>query len=321
MSSNDDLRKALSKLIELMYSRLPEGKTVTVAVVKQLLRQRYATQFSSDFLDAQTPFIESEMKRCAALKQQPQKASHGPSSNRHLSREDSEEDESEDEDSEEDEEESEDEDSEDDEEESEHEDSEEDDEESELEDGEEDEEDEGSSASSNSGKKKRISKKALDDHEEKKSRKREREGNHKEDGDHVPHDKSLEKESPEAVAAGMKFCLKKLRYPCRDRLPEETAEEFLSYLTEEFKKRKLDPQRYDGKAIKRYTMLREVELLQEDGATLHLERTQRAGRGYSTNLNTSSSNREKDDKKVANNSEDPLPATTKFSSSKFLDEE
>jgi len=109
---------------------------------------------------------------------------------------------------------------------------------------------------------------------------------------------------------GMRRCLKKLRYACRDRLPEESAEEYRSYLTDEFKRKKLDPQHYDDKAIRRYNMLREVELLQEDGATLQLDRSTRVGRGYSVNLNNT---------KKESDSSPPPP--TKFVSSKFLDDE
>lgn len=280
MVGSEDLRKGVSQLIEVMYSRLPAGKTVTLAVVKQLLLQRYSDKFSSEFLEEQSSFIESEMARCAAKFQSKKEPTATPSSDHSdSSSEEEEEEESDDED-----------------------------EEGSDEEDEEDEEDSSEEDSSTDGSSEDAEK---DDHDNtsasddpKKSRKRER------DGDDAPpaEGNDASKDSTMAII-GMTRCLKKLRYPCRGRLPEESSEQYQSYITEEFIKHKLNPQQYDDKAIKRYNLLREVELLQEDGAKLQLDRSKRLGRGYSANLNHT------------NTEDEASPPPAKFVPSKFLDDE
>ncbi|KAK7202092.1 hypothetical protein NESM_000277900 [Novymonas esmeraldas] len=42
----------------------------------------------------------------------------------------------------------------------------------------------------------------------------------------------------------------------------------------------MDPEQYGSSAIKRYRIKREVEQLQQDGASLNLDRRSRAGRGF-----------------------------------------
>lgn len=289
MVGSDDLKKGLSQLIEVLYSRLPEGKTVTVAVVKQLLRQRYSDKFSSEFLEEQSSFIESEMVRCAAAFQSKAGLTAKQSSDHSdRSSEDEEDEESDDEDEEN----------------SDEEDEEDEDEEDSSEEGSSSEEDSGTDGSSENDQKEDHGNTSASN-DPKKSRKREREG-----GDESPTEENKATKVSTMAIVGMPRCLKKLRYDCRGRLSEESTEQYLSYLTEEFHKHKLDPQQYDDKAIKRYNMLREVELLQADGATLQLDRSKRVGRGYSVHLNQTN---------TENDASPPPPA--KFVSSKFLDEE
>ncbi|TPP51517.1 hypothetical protein CGC21_2925 [Leishmania donovani] len=80
----------------------------------------------------------------------------------------------------------------------------------------------------------------------------------------------------------MAECLRKLSYHVRAPTAEESLEDYLrEYLLVEFEKHGMDPDKYSKSDIKRYRIKREVELLQQDGASLSLDRRNRAGRGFS----------------------------------------
>eukprot|EP00796_Vickermania_ingenoplastis_P009127 gene9127-6415_t len=104
----------------------------------------------------------------------------------------------------------------------------------------------------------------------------------------------------------MSACLRKVGYRIRGIGEKESPEEYLLFLEAEFKKHHMNPNECDAKAIKRYKVQRDVELLQQDGANLTLDRTQRHGRGFS-NANV---------EPVAS-----APAQTKYTTSKFLDDD
>lgn len=234
MSSELVLKEELSKLIAMMISRLPPGKTVTLAVVKQLLLSRYGSTFSSSFLNDHEEFMTKEMAKATAAK-----ASQSGSDEAEDEEEDEEDSDEEDED-----------------------------------DAEEDEESESEESETGS-----------DDEET------ESEENHSNDGSSgVKRSREEEEElsassSPASDAAfekinkDMSFCLRKCGYRVRSRGEDESSDVYQKYLIAEFEKHRMDPSQYDQKAIKRYKVQREVELLQEDGAKLNLDRRQRMGRG------------------------------------------
>ncbi|CCW64809.1 unnamed protein product [Phytomonas sp. EM1] len=80
---------------------------------------------------------------------------------------------------------------------------------------------------------------------------------------------------------GMANCLRKLGYQVRSPREDESLNSYLNdYLISEFQSKNLDPVKYGKNDIKLYKIRKEVELLQKDGATLNLDRRSRVGRGY-----------------------------------------
>lgn len=241
-SSESERVRELSAMIEMIVSRLPPERKVTAAVLKQLLTSRYGDKFSSSFLDEKTAFIELEIKKFSSAKRS--QATKTESSDDE--EDDDEEDSDEDEDEEDEEEEGE----------------EEEDEE------EEDEEDDEEDSDSVSG----FDEEDEEHEEGAKSRKRPREE------DDVP----AEAGALAAVCNGMANCIRKVGYRIRPRRDGEEVAAYVTYLKEEFEKRGMNPAEYDKAAISKYKCRREVELLQRDGASLQLDRTQRAGRGFAS---------------------------------------
>lgn len=120
----------------------------------------------------------------------------------------------------------------------------------------------------------------------------------------------------------MVTCLKKLSHHTRARNTDESAQSYLNdYLIPTFVRHRLDPERYSAKDIRRYRALREVELLQQDGASLQLDRRQRMGRGYRhvelEDIVPSATGRAGDARAATSTTAPTVPYTTP----KFLDDE
>nr|CAJ2466784.1 unnamed protein product [Leishmania braziliensis] len=260
MSSDAELDAKLTELLRLMVSRLPSNKTLPTAIVQQLLRAKYGDTYPEAYVASHLTFISDTIMKLMIEKE---KAAAGVTANGGASEEEDEDDSST---------------------------SDEDD--SDEGDSEEDEEEDGVSGSDDD-----------DDFDSDEDDDDEDDDDDDDDGDNTeePKRKKTREEVVEGIAVkeqqgpsdpssatsvaerckAMAECLRKLSYRVRGPTAEESLEEYLQkFLSAEFEKHGMDPNKYSKSDIKRYRIQREVELLQQDGASLSLDRRNRAGRGF-----------------------------------------
>ncbi|KAG5512238.1 hypothetical protein GH5_07724 [Leishmania sp. Ghana 2012 LV757] len=257
MSSDAQLDAKLTELLRVMVSRLPSNKMLPTAVVQQLLRSKYGDTYAEDYLTRRSTFIGDTITRLMTEKERTVAvvAANGGASEGNDNDDDSssatEEDEDDAGDSEEDD----------------------DDEDgpsdSDNEDFDSDEEDEDEDEDGDDA----------EEPEKKKARGEEMNGiAHKEQPSSAASSTASVAERCKAMAE----CLRKLSYRVRAPSAEESLEAYLQqFLIAEFVKHGMDPEKYSKSDLKRYRIKREVELLQQDGASLSLDRRSRVGRGFS----------------------------------------
>ncbi|KPA75596.1 hypothetical protein ABB37_08472 [Leptomonas pyrrhocoris] len=280
MSSDADLDAKLTELLRVMVSRLPPNKKLPTAVVQQLLRTKYGETYSEAYVQSHEAFIADAILQLAIAKENAaavvkhNDSSSVSSSSAAASDDDDASDDESDEDSDSGEEEEEEDAAEDEEVSADSEEDDEGDDNSTDDDSDYDDSDDDDAAPDR--------KKARQEELDAITRKEQRQ--------------SQQKESTNGEAAGsngttvtlaerckaMAECLRKLSYRVRAPSESETLEEYLhGFLIAEFKKHEMDPEKFSKSDIKRYRIKREVELLQQDGASLSLDRRNRAGRGFS----------------------------------------
>ncbi|KAG5487878.1 hypothetical protein LSCM4_07559 [Leishmania orientalis] len=261
MSSDAQLDAKLTELLRVMVSRLPSNKMLPTAVVQQLLRSKYGDTYAEEYLARRSAFIGDTITRLMAEKERAVAlvaANGGASEGNGIDDSSSsatEEDDDDAGDSEEDDDDG-------------ASDSDDEDFDSDEEDEDEDEDEDGEDVD-------------VDDAEEpekKKARGEETNGN--------AHKEQLSSAFSTASVAerckAMAECLRKLSYRVRAPSAEESLEAYLQhFLIAEFVKHGMDPEKYSKSDLKRYRIKREVELLQQDGASLSLDRRSRVGRGFS----------------------------------------
>ncbi|KPI83329.1 hypothetical protein ABL78_7638 [Leptomonas seymouri] len=278
MSSDDQLNAKLTGLLRIMVSRLPPNKKLPTAVVQQLLRTKYGEVYPEAYVKSHETFIEDtilklsiEKEKAAMSAATAKRASSSLSSA--ASDEESEDESEEDSDSDED-------------------DGEEEEASTGLEEDEDDEDDEDEEELDSDDEDSDCDSEADDDDGEpdrKKARQEELDAIAKKEQQQLKGAPNGEASSHSGAAAtlaerckAMAECLRKLSYRVRAPSDAETLEEYLqNFLIAEFKKHGMDPEKYSKSDIKRYRIKREVELLQQDGASLSLDRRNRAGRGFS----------------------------------------
>lgn len=270
MSSDAELDAKLTALLRVMISRLPPNKKLPAAVVQQLLRSKYGDVYSDAYITSHDTFIADTILKLSSENEKAAMAAAAQKTNGSAAASSSEDD-SDDESSEDSDEES-----------SDVGDDEEDEEASAESDDEEDEDDDELDSEEDS--------EADDDEapERKKARPEELEAIARKERDHAEASSNGEA-SPSATSAtlaerckAMAECLRKLTYRVRAPTDTESLEEYLqNFLVVEFEKHGMDPTKYSKTDIKRYRIKREVELLQQDGASMSLDRRNRAGRGFS----------------------------------------
>ncbi|CAG9567813.1 hypothetical_protein_-_conserved [Leishmania major strain Friedlin] len=257
MSSDAALDEKLTELLRVMVSRLPVNKTLPAAVVQQLLRAKYGDTYPEAYVESCSAFISDTVMKLMIEKE---KAATAVTANGDASDEDDDDDDDSNASDEDD---------------------------SDEGDSEEDEEEDAASDS---------------DDEDFDSDDDDDDGDDDDDDAEEPKKKSVRAEEvdgivlkdQEAAAApssavpvaerckAMAECLRKLSYHVRAPTAEESLEDYLrEFLLVEFEKHGMDPNKYSKSDIKRYRIKREVELLQQDGASLSLDRRNRAGRGFS----------------------------------------
>ncbi|KAG5507937.1 hypothetical protein JIQ42_07231 [Leishmania sp. Namibia] len=255
MSLDAQLDAKLTELLRVMVSRLPSNKMLPTAVVHQLLRSKYGDTYAEEYLARRSTFIGDTITRLMTEKERAVAvvAANGGASkgNDDDDDDDSSNSATEDEDddaggSEED-----------------------DDDE---EDGASDSDDEDFDSDEEDGE-------DAEEPEKKKARGEETSGNvHKEQPSSAASSTASVAERCKAMAE----CLRKLSYRVRAPSAEESLEAYLQhFLIAEFVKHGMDPEKYSKSDLKRYRIKREVELLQQDGASLSLDRRSRVGRGFS----------------------------------------
>ncbi|CAC9441981.1 conserved hypothetical protein [Leishmania infantum JPCM5] len=251
MSSDAALDEKLTELLRVMVSRLPVNKTLPAAVVQKLLLAKYGDTYPEAYVASRSTFIGDTVMKLMIEKE---KAATAVTANGDASEEDddgsnaSDEDDSDEGDSGEDEEEDAASDS--------------DDEDFDSDDDDDDDDDDAEEPKKKSARVEEVDRTALKDQQE-----------------------AATPSSAVSVAErckAMAECLRKLSYHVRAPTAEESLEDYLrEYLLVEFEKHGMDPDKYSKSDIKRYRIKREVELLQQDGASLSLDRRNRAGRGFS----------------------------------------
>jgi cobalamin biosynthesis protein CobT len=274
MSSDAELDAKLTELLRVMVSRLPPNKKLPTAVVQQLLRSKYGDTYSEAYVNSHEAFIADTILKLSIEKEKAaMAATTGAVEERHeassTSSAASDDDEGDD-------------DTDDDEEASANSDGEDDEEEDfDTEEEEEEESDSDDDDSDGSSDAESDRKKARTEMVEAIARNEKRE----------QHGLPTSSNGTDTTAAtlsvaerckAMAECLRKLRYRVRAPAEAETLEDYLqNFLIAEFQKHDMDPEKYSKSDIKRYRIKREVELLQQDGASLSLDRRNRAGRGFS----------------------------------------
>ncbi|KAG5511692.1 hypothetical protein JKF63_07289 [Porcisia hertigi] len=300
MPSNAELDAKLTELLRVMVSRLPNNKTLPTAVVQQLLCSRYGDTYPEPYVANHATFISDTIKTLMAQKERAVAPAATTTTNGACHEGSEEEDDDDDDSSASDEDDS---------------------DEEEEEDEEDDEEDEEASGSE-------------DDDDDSDSQDDESEENH--DETEGPEKKRVRGEVVDGIASkeqrasaagpstvsvaerckAMAECLRKLSYRVRAPTAEETLEEYLQqFLIAEFEKHNMDPDKYSKSDIKRYRIKREVDLLQQDGASLTLDRRNRAGRGFG---NVAASKEEGDS---ASQAAPSLSAASARQTSMFLDDD
>lgn len=272
MSSDAALDAKLTELLRVMVSRLPPNKKLPTAVVQQLLRTKYGDTYPEAYVSSHEGFIADTILKLSIAREKAAMAAASASSASSSAVSDDDEEES-DEDSGSGDDDTEDEEASaesDDEEGDESDDDDDDDEE------EEDTEDEDDDASGDEPDRKKARAEEVDAIAQKAQQTLE-----------VPSSSSPGDGTNSTVSLAerckaMAECLRKLSYRVRAPTAEESLEAYLqNFLIAEFQKHGMDPDKYSKADIKRYHIKREVELLQQDGASLSLDRRNRAGRGFS----------------------------------------
>lgn len=254
MASEAELDKKLAELLRMMVDRLPVDKRLPPGVVLQLLRGKYADVYPEAYIASRTDFVRSTVERLTTEKTRQAVTSGSDSSHSDASGSDEE--------------------------------SSDDDEESDADSGT-DEESSDAVDSSN------FHSDADDDPVEEESdptpeTKRVRLEEERAFAAAVSHSQSTESRgdtstgvSVSARCRAMAEVLKSLSYRVRPRAFPETTEVYLEhYLIPEFRQKGLDPERFSREDVKRYKAKREIEQLQQDGASLTLDKSSRAGRGF-----------------------------------------
>lgn len=301
MSSDAALDAKLTALLRVMVSRLPPNKKLPSAVVVELLRGKYGDTYSDAYLASHEAFIVDTIQQLTSEKEKAATATAAPAPKSAPAASSS---------------------SEDDEEES---------EEDESDDGSVDEEDEEESVDEESDEEEESD---ITDGSDSDGDDESEVNDDDDDGQDAPAKKKARLEEVEAIAqkeadagtAGngaaaatvaerckaMAECLRKLAYRVRAPSDAETLEDYLNnFLIVEFQKHGMDPEKYSKSDVKRYRIQREVELLQQDGASLALDRRNRAGRGFSHIEVTAD----------GATSPAPAPAVVNKQASMFLDDE
>lgn len=255
MSSDAALDEKLTELLRVMVSRLPVNKTLPAAVVQKLLRAKYGDAYPEAYVESRSTFIADTVMKLMIEKV---KAATAGAANGDASDEDDDDSNTSDEDSDEgdsDEDEAEEEDAA----------SSSDDDGFDSDDDDDDEEDDDDDAEEPKKKSARV-----------------------EEVDGVALKDQQASAAPSSAVSvaerckAMAECLRKLSYHVRAPTAEESLEDYLhKFLFAEFEKHGMDVDKYGKSDIKRYRIKREVELLQQDGASLSLDRRNRAGRGFS----------------------------------------
>lgn len=313
MSSDAELNAKLTELLRVMVSRLPPNKKLPTAVVQQLLRTKYGDTYPEAYVSGHESFIAGMIRKLSDEKEKATAAAdvddHAkrvrPSSSSSSSSSEAEDESDADDDDDESEEES------DDSEEDEEEESEED-EEDELNSGSDDDDDTENSEEEGDGEgpdRKRARAEELDAIAKKEGQQQQQ---HKESGGEASAGTTTVSLGERCKA--MVECLRKLSYRVRGPSDAESLEEYLqNFLIAEFKKHNMDPEKYGKSDIKRYRIKREVELLQQDGASLSLDRRNRVGRGFSNIVVPANG--------AAPAAAAPVPPTVAKQTSMFLDDE
>ncbi|KAG5486632.1 hypothetical protein CUR178_07999 [Leishmania enriettii] len=266
MSSDAQLDAKLTELLRIMVSRLPSNKMLPTAVVQQLLRSKYGDTYAEEYLARRSTFIGHTITRLMTEKERAVAvvAANGGASE--CNDDDDDDDDSSNSATEEEEEDDDDAGG-----------SEEDDDDDDDEDGASDSGDEDFDSDEEDGEDEDGE--DAEEPENKKARGEETNGNaHKEQPSSAASSTASVAERCKAMAE----CLRKLSYRVRAPSAEESLEAYLQhFLIAEFVKHGMDPEKYSKSDLKRYRIKREVELLQQDGASLSLDRRSRVGRGFS----------------------------------------
>jgi len=275
-ATDAELDDKLLQMLQVLVSKLPAGKTISTTVVQQLMRSKYGAMYSQDFVDSRSSYITEKLK---SLMEAGSAARPSSTENASGSDESSDDEEDDEEESEEDEDE---------------------DEEGSSEEDEENDDEDDESGEENSD--------AEVGGEESPDLKRAR----KEESSTLEAAFTGETNAIGARCKAMVECLRKLKHRIRPPTSEESLEAYLNdYLIPEFRRHGMDPDKYSKDDLRRYKVAQEVRLLQQDGASLNLDRRSRVGRGYA-NVPVNGS---------APAPGDSVPPTSAYSTSKFLDDE
>lgn len=266
MSSDAELDAKLTALLRVMVSRLPSNKTLPTAVAQQLLRGKYGDTYPEAYVAGRADFITETLARLTAEKEKAATAAATPAAAATKPAQDSSDDED---------------------------DSDDDDSDSGDDSGDDDDDDDSDESSPSEWDEEAS---ASDDEED------DDDDNDDDDGSDGgllgmgdrrqavgPERKKPRTEEAESGGTGsvaerckaMAECLRKLSYRVRAPAETESLDEYLhNFLIAKFTKHGMNPAKYGKSDLKRYRIKREVELLQQDGATLNLDRRNRAGRGF-----------------------------------------